>query len=251
MYLSAPRRGRRRRRALLRRLRDERGYTLIELLVATLAGTIVTGAMAAIVIVSVHFSSNYNDRVDANQEGRLAMQRITQALNSSCVSSGVTPIQSGSDQSHLIFYSSLTDSVPIAPNEVEVQLSGGSLQMLTYANTGGSGTTSSPWTFSSTASPSVTLLQYANNSTSGGATVPVFQYYGYNSSGQLTTNLTPASGSTLSAANAALVAEVVITFQALPSDNWNATGRASDVTSSVVLRLTPASGTTTTSSPCV
>ena len=178
-------------RDLRRRLREEHGFTLIELLIATLAGVIVTAAMGAIVIVTVHFSSNVNDRVDANQEGRLAMEKITQALNSSCVAAGVTPIQAGSDTNHLIFYSALADTPSINPNELEVQLAGGSLTMATYANTGPTG--ASGWTFSSTANPNFTLLPYATNETVSGTAVPVFQYYGYGSNGALTTNLDPGS----------------------------------------------------------
>src|ERR1039458_10811781 len=73
-------------------LRSERGFTLIELTVATLIGTIVSAATLAIVIVSVHLSSNYGDRVDATQQGRIAMAKITQALNSSCVSAKLPPV---------------------------------------------------------------------------------------------------------------------------------------------------------------
>ena len=70
---------------LTSRLRDERGFTLVEVMVALAIGLVVSTATLAIVIVSVHLGSNYTDRVDANQQGRLAMERITQALNSSCV----------------------------------------------------------------------------------------------------------------------------------------------------------------------
>ena len=59
-------------------------------------------------IVSVHLTSNYTDRIDANQQGRLAMERITQALNSSCVTPKTvpSPIIAGSNATSLMFYSS-------------------------------------------------------------------------------------------------------------------------------------------------
>jgi Tfp pilus assembly protein PilW len=269
MYLATPRPARRpprqRLRALARRLRDERGFTLLELLVATAAGIIVTAAMGAIVIVSVHFTSNTNDRVDANQEGRTAMAQITQALNSSCVSAGVPPIQPNSDANDLIFLSALSDAPSINPNLLTVQLSGGALTMLTNANvvgstgatgatgsTGATGTTAvDGWTVASAPTTSFTLLPHAANAVVNGATVPVFQYYAYNSTtGTISNNVTPSSGQTLGS-NASNVVEVIISYQALPSDNWNATGRPSNISDSVVLRLTPASASAATGyAPC-
>ena len=119
-------------------LRGERGFTLIELLVATLAGIVVSAATGAIVIASVHFSSNVSDRVDANQQARIAMDKISQALNSSCVATAVAPVVTGgtvngaqSDDTHLYFYSSLSDTPTINPNLVEVSLSGTQLILTT------------------------------------------------------------------------------------------------------------------------
>jgi len=240
-------------------LRDERGFTLIELLVATLAGIIVTTATGAVVIASVHFSSNFGNRVDANQEGRVAMEKITQALNSSCVATGVTPLvgtpvptgmvggaASGSDASDAVFYSSLTDTPTIEPNEVEISLTGTApsqqLVMYTYANTNTAGT-APPWTFSTTPSPAggFVLLPNAAQATINGAVQPVFQYYGYTSSGSI--NTTPFAVP-LSATDASNTAEVTVSFEALPSNkgaNLSAKGAGANISDSVVLKLTPAS----------
>jgi len=240
-------------------LRDERGFTLIELLVATLAGIIVTTATGAVVIASVHFSSNFGNRVDANQEGRVAMEKITQALNSSCVATGVTPLvgtpvptgmvggaASGSDASDAVFYSSLTDTPTIEPNEVEISLTGTApsqqLVMYTYANTNTAGT-APPWTFSTTPSPAggFVLLPDAAQATINGAVQPVFQYYGYTSSGSI--NTTPFAVP-LSATDASNTAEVTVSFEALPSNkgaNLSAKGAGANISDSVVLKLTPAS----------
>jgi Tfp pilus assembly protein PilW len=241
-------------------LRDERGFTLVELLVATLAGIIVTTATSAVVIASVHFSSNFGNRVDANQEGRVAMEKITQALDSSCVATGVTPLvgtpvptgmvggaASGSDASDAVFYSSLSDTPTIEPNEVEISLTGTApsqqLVMYTYANSNAAGT-APPWTFSTTPSPSggFVLLPDAAQATINGAVQPVFQYYGY-ISGTSTMSTTPYAVP-LSAANAATTAEVTVSFEALPSNkgaNLSATGAGANISDSVVLKLTPAS----------
>jgi prepilin-type N-terminal cleavage/methylation domain-containing protein len=236
-------------------LRSESGYTLIELMIATVLGLIVSTATLAIVISSVHLTASTSDRVDATQEGRIAMQKITQALESSCVSPALPPIlpntvdpantvSSVSDANDVWFYSSLSDGATINPNLVGVSLSGGSLVMKTYAYTSGSAPN---WAFSATPT-NFTLLPYATNATnSAGTTLPVFAYYGYDSNENLDTNLDP-SGGLLTAAIAANVAEVVINYQAAPSDGDTAAHLAASFSDSVVLRLTPASGASTV--PC-
>jgi type II secretory pathway pseudopilin PulG len=180
--------------AFLTRLRagvaDERGFTLIELLVATACGMIVSAATLAIVISSVHLSANYANRIDSNQQGRVAMERIAQALNSSCVSATLPPILAGtggSDANDIVFYSSLTDKPTITPNKVEVSLVGAtgaqSLVMYTYDYV--SGATPSTWTFASTPSTSFVLLPHAAAVTVAGVAQPIFGYYGYATSGPL------------------------------------------------------------------
>jgi hypothetical protein len=221
-------------------IRSESGFTLIELLIATVCGIIVSAATAAIVISSVHLTSDYGDRVDATQEGREAMQRITQQLDSSCVASGIAPILSTSDANDVWFYSALSDSPTIQPNKVEISYSSGSLVMNTYAYA--SGTSPTNWTFASTATPSM-LLPNAEQYNS----TPVFRYYGYSSNGTLSG--TPYTLSPTLGTNAATTAEVLITFQAEPTDNWTTLGRPASFNDAVVLRLSPASGSTT-NLPC-
>jgi len=254
-------------RALIMRLRagvsDERGFTLIELLVATVCGIIVSAALMAVVISATHLSANYGDRVDATQQGRTAMERINQALNSSCVSATLPPVlggSGGSDASDAVFYSSLTDIPTITPNKVEVSLVGavGSQSLVMYTYNYLSGTTPATWTFSPTPSVSFVLLPHAAAvpATSGG-TVPVFQYYGYTTSGTLALSPSPFDASPLAATDAANTAEVVITFEAQPSDgsyttsNGIAKGEPADLTDAVVLRLAPASTASgATNTPC-
>ncbi len=104
------------------RLRGERGFTLVEVMVASMIGLVVSSATLAIVIVSVHLGSNYTDRVDANQQGRLAMEKITQALNSSCVTPNQPPILAGSTGTSATFYSGIGDTPGAPPNQVTVSL---------------------------------------------------------------------------------------------------------------------------------
>ena len=75
------------------RLSDERGYTLIELVMATAAGLVVCAAALAIVVSSLSFANGDSERIDSNQQGSVAMEKIVQALNSSCVVGyGISPI---------------------------------------------------------------------------------------------------------------------------------------------------------------
>jgi len=239
-------------------LRGERGFTLIELMVATFTGVIVSGATLAIVITSVHLTSNYTDRVDATQEGRTAMAKITQLLDSSCVApalSAILPnagdtnntISATSGDSALWFYSSLSDGPTVLPSLVEIHYTGSSLVMSTYANTSALTATPPNWSFATTPT-SFTLLPYATQESVSGSALPVFQYYGYGSNQTMSTT---AFGTPLSNANAAATAMVTVNFEALPSDNWSgssAAGRPASFSDSIVLRLSPASSTS--SNPC-
>jgi Tfp pilus assembly protein PilW len=223
------------------RLRDERGYTLIELILASAAGLLVSGAALAIIAVSYELLRNDADRVDANQQGRTAMLEIEQLLNSSCVGGlGYSPVQAGSANS-ITFVASQADNPAIPPSEYQIYLSGSNqLDLTNYGQaTGGSAPT---WTFSSSG-PTQTLIAHA-------ALVPgtsaIFSYYPYTSTGALQT------GSLTSVSQGSNVAEIGIQFEAQPTDGVTVTGSNADFASEVVLRLTPVSTSTlsTTPLPC-
>lgn len=67
-------------RRLYRRLAEERGVTLVELLVATSVGTVVMLFSLNLVDGSMRASARIEDRVEVTQRGRVAMERITQQL---------------------------------------------------------------------------------------------------------------------------------------------------------------------------
>jgi len=79
-------------------------------------------------------------------------------------------------------------------------------------------------------------------SVSAGATLPVFQYYGYGSGGAIATVPFTVGSAGLTAAQASATAKVAISYQVLPTDNESTNGRAVDFSDSVVFRLTPPSG---------
>jgi prepilin-type N-terminal cleavage/methylation domain-containing protein len=78
---------------LLQRLRDERGMTLLELLVAMVAGVVVTGALLATLEFALRQNTSISDRAQADRTGRAAMNVILEQLHSSCTGFGSTAIQ--------------------------------------------------------------------------------------------------------------------------------------------------------------
>jgi len=238
-------------------LRSERGFTLIELLIAMATGLVVSSAALAIVVVALHFSSSNQDRIDANRQGRIAMQRIVQALDSSCVAAQTPPIVAGSTPTSISFYTSggnvsLGDGSSLNPNLVTVSWAGtAGSPLIMQTATWKTGTGPSSWTFNTPTS--FTLMAHANYF-GASSTNPMFSYYGYTSGsgGTMSTTAYTATGTGgLSAANAATTAMVQIQFEALPS-NGNATNnRGANFQNSIVLRLSPASGAASaTNSPC-
>jgi prepilin-type N-terminal cleavage/methylation domain-containing protein len=260
-----------------RRLAGERGFTLIELLAAASAGLVVSGAALAILVTSVHFSTGDSQRVDADQQGSVAMEKIVQALASSCVQGvGVSPIvgvtgTSGatgstaappSSNNSITFYSSLTDSPVLNnPSEIRIYLSAnnGPLDLSTYAySTGPTGTTGLTGTYGVTPTSTFVLLSHAappGSTAAQASSTPIFTYSGYDpSSGSLADQF--SSNPSLGATNAAATSEVGINFQAQPGNGANPANGSIDLADSVVLRLTsvsnyPSPGTGSTGvSPC-
>jgi Tfp pilus assembly protein PilW len=239
-------------------MRDETGYSLIELLVAIIAGLVVSAAALAVLISSVDLGQSDGERVDANQEGSVAMEKIVQALNSSCVvGQGVSPIvgvtggtgltgSTGvpiSSANSLTFYSSLTDTPTITPNEINIGLSNGALVMSTYPFVGSTSSTGPTGVYSATPTSNFTLVSHAI-ATPG---QPLFTYSGYDqSTGLPDSTITPPLGVT----GAADTAAVQINFEAQPGDGNTPTKSSVDFQDAVVLRLTavsndpPATGAT-------
>ena len=254
----------------LRAAREHDGFTLVELLVAMLAGSILMAALLTMIDVTMHQTTLQFSRVDATQQGRVAVEDLEAELHSSCVAPGETPIQAGSDGSNLIFvsqYGSTSAANAITPTPVKhvvaYNAAAGTLTDSAYAVTGGTGPN---WTFSTTAQSVHLILGHVTQQASS---PPVFQYFSYSvptnggtpytapdgssvemiqdgiNSVPYSASVVPAAaplGVPLSATDAQSAVEVLIRLEAQPSggSNLNTNQGADAVTDQVVLRLTQA-----------
>jgi prepilin-type N-terminal cleavage/methylation domain-containing protein len=86
---------------------DERGFTLVELLMAMTIGVLILFGAFAVLDLAVRSQRDIDDRSDAVARGRLAMEEVTRQLRAQvCLGRDVVPIQSATDTA-VTFYASL------------------------------------------------------------------------------------------------------------------------------------------------
>jgi type II secretory pathway component PulJ len=226
----------------------EHGFTLVEMLVTLVTGIIVILATMAVLDISINQSSRLSERVDADQRGRLAMEKILQELHSSCIVAGVTPIEENSSGTELRIISQ-TGNETYFPHVTEHRITYNeathSLTDTAYVSTEEKGR--GEWKFPETATSSQTILTGVSESTgSSGTKVPIFMYYKYEGGNLSTTALTATK---LSGPEANATAAVAVRFTAWPSSERTTGGRAVDLADTAVLRFDPASATGT-NTPC-
>jgi prepilin-type N-terminal cleavage/methylation domain-containing protein len=228
---------------------NERGMTMVEMLVAMSVGLVVTFATLAIVDVSARNSAQVTHRVDLNQRARPVMQHLLDELHSACVSPGVAPVLEGSTDSSLSFMHQIGSVVTPVPDKRVVSLTGDTLTESVYPPATGS--EPGAWTFQGSPTSTRTLLTDIAPARVGEpeATVPLFRYYGY-PTGQTTLSELPVP---LSAENAAKAVRVDVAFAIDPETNpAQDENDGVTVADSVLLRFEPAQGGTTEGNrPCV
>lgn len=257
---------------LLGRLRDDaRGFTLIETLVAIVAGTAVLGAGYAILEVALKQSTRINDVAEATQTGRSTMTKIVDQLHSACVSSAFAPVREGSSSEKLILRSAYSEAAEITGaasakeggREDEIEWVSeknsqetGKLLDTTYLSTEGS----APNFVIPHANPiKVTIGEHIKRGVSEGSKEKlIFQYYEYATKSSSSTSepsatltdITPASGKALTT-GAAKVASVGVRFTQLPKDLKESIGQPADFTSQVTLAFTaPTTEAKIEAAPC-
>jgi Tfp pilus assembly protein PilW len=94
---------------------DERGFTLIETLVAMVTGMIVLGALWGILEVGLHQSARITDEASSVQAGRITMTRILDELHSACVSTKFVPVQAESTSTKLLLANGYGEKSELPP----------------------------------------------------------------------------------------------------------------------------------------
>ncbi len=216
---------------LTRAVSDQRGFTLVELLVAMVAGVVVTGALFTILDVTLHQTTRTFSRVDATQRARTALETIENEMHSACVENRVTPIIKDSTATSVSFWSQYGSGVSLTPvkHTISFDSATGKLTDATYAVTGGAAPN---WVASTTVTVNKTLL---TNVAQSGST-PVFQYF----------TLEPPANTAplpipLSEADSERTTEVRMTLVVKPAggSSEDVSLVPNTVTNSVLLRLTP------------
>lgn len=262
-------------------LRSERGYTLVEMLVAITMGIVVFGALTMIIVVSQHQETQITDRVQADQIGRTALERIQDELHSSCVGGSEIPIQKpdsslvgleATNEHNLWFVSTYGLS-----NSAEAELKKGRLHDINWTSTGTSNSNltvgrltdywfsneegtlhtppANPWLFPATLSTATAGKQVlATNVVTPVEGTPLFQYFKYDTtSGDSTygelVRLTSAELASMSESVRRSIAQVKIAFQQAPETHTSSQkadtrlGHSTIVSGSAVLRFTPSETT--------
>ncbi len=203
---------------------DERGFTLIETLVAMATGLVVCLALFAILTVSTHQETRLTDVTHATQLGRTAMTKIIDQLHSACLAPGFAPILESSGNSKLLFINAYSEEAVISKayvQRIEWNEKAETLTDYTYPSNGGSWP---KFTFSETPTPASGALIASNvkESESGGKKIPIFQYYSYapESSSSATTGLgtlnTEPLAQPLTEKTAPKAASVLVSFSESP-----------------------------------
>jgi prepilin-type N-terminal cleavage/methylation domain-containing protein len=193
------------------RLRDERGFTLVELLTAISIGLMILFAAFAVLDRTISASGQIADRSEALQRGRQAMQLITRQLRSQVCVGTTTPIVSGTDLS-ISFYADLTDGTPANPINQRTLTYSAVTDTITETVTPSSGTYPDlTFTGAPTSAPLLTKVKQIleNNGTT---LRPIFRFYGYQT-GTTNGTLVPLTAP-LSATDLKRVALIKVGFRA-------------------------------------
>jgi len=209
----------RRLRALAR---DERGFTLMELLVATTVGVGVLLVAFSLSESFLHAQTRVSDRSDSIARGRTAMEQVVQQLRSQvCLGPGFPAITYG-DGSRVTFYADLSNDT-FVPERRDLTYANGSLTERVYPGTtnGDPDPGEAPFLFASTPSRTRVVLDHMQLQREAGADVPFFRYYMFDGSDPIRpSRLLPTP---LSAGDAARVVQVTISYAALPSRGGSGT----------------------------
>jgi hypothetical protein len=231
---------------------SDRGYSLVELMVAMFAALVVFGGIVTVLQVSTRHQKLVADRVAANQRARPVMTEIINDLHAACVAPGIAPVLPGSSDTSLSFISKTGADVAPVPERHVVSLTGNSLTESVYEVTP-AGDDEPPWTFEPEPFSTRELVAGVSPGVPGDPPA-VFQYFAYKTEpgqgGELSS--TPLD-TPLVAADATLTVGVTVSFATSPGGGSTADANAPiTLTDSATMRLEPASESVSeVNLPCV
>jgi prepilin-type N-terminal cleavage/methylation domain-containing protein len=257
----------------------EDGYTLVEVLIATAIGLIVSFAAFSVLEFTSSDASRITERAHADQTGRVALEKIMLQLHSACVAVNINPIYAKSTGTAIKFVS---ETSPLNSNKEPVSslstvrlheiiykpASGGTEGTLTEKSWPSYGSTPNYLFHNTTETPTERkLLKGIKQSINEkGEEVAIFQYYRYYQTGDTipTGHLTlpygeinpaPLSNKEMEKTEEAeSVAKITVSFTLAPEGKEGAFAKGDrpvPLEDSATLRLAPASeASSSPNSPC-
>ena len=224
---------------MLRRLRrDEDGFSLMEMLAAMAIGSIVLTALLTVFTNGITGAARVNDRIEAAQRARTALDRVTSLLDAQvCIVSydataktDVTTapvLPAVSDGNNVYFYADLNGASD-SPDKYRLSYDPTARTLTEYRYDGtrnGSNTLTFPSSPTASRQLATNIVPARVDGKLTGAQLPIFQYFRFVNSaidpGALTTPL--------SATDAATVVRVGVQFQAISSRTKVEDARATQV----------------------
>jgi prepilin-type N-terminal cleavage/methylation domain-containing protein len=212
-----------------RRLAHQRGFTLIELMVAASVGMVIVGVAFGLLDSVVRTFGSTGDRVDVSQRGRLAMDELTQRLRSQVCggnpTAGYTPAIVAATNNKIVFWADRGGA--LAPALRGLEYVNGRINEYTYPG-------SDP-----NAAPATTRLLVSSVAPNNGG--GLFQYSAYNpAAANQTANPAPPLWidlpAPLGAADYQRVVRITVGFTAYPANGSPADKTAADFTGDFVSR---------------
>jgi len=208
------------------RFRAQEGFTLMEMLVAATVGFVILSATLGLLESTLRLDNGVMAKTDAQQRGRLAMDRITQELRSQVCLNLTTPaiLPTKSTADSVTFYSDFGSNVKAPPMLRTITFDATSGDII-ESDIPGAGPDGGPFTYTATPTKTIIFQNATRVVESDNSVRPFLKYFAYETKAGVlgtTQELTPP----LAAAAAARVARIEISFTARPTgakDSKNAT----------------------------
>jgi prepilin-type N-terminal cleavage/methylation domain-containing protein len=232
-------------------LRDERGFTLPELLIALVIALIVSFATFSLIEVVMRKSGETQARVAAAQRGRMAMDTMVRQIRSQVCLNTANPTPPMSPPagfgvtttgSSAVFYTDFTDGgkpTTVAPELHVLTYDAGTRRLIErdYLGTVTLNVNVYTYTYPTAASTPARTKVLLENVVPVDATTPIFTYYTYNTLKPPRPDLplaAPATG--MVAADLARIARIDINFRALTTTDVNRTRDSSRFQDEIYVR---------------